>query len=201
VDLAWADFGGGANDSVVFLNEADNRVEIAGFFITNGYAQEGAGMWIYNCSPTVYNCRFYGNRARPTVPGIEWARGGGMSINSGAPVILNCDFVANTAFHGSASSTRTDECDAGSGGGIYTYKCSKDGYVAYFGNCKIGVPVAWRGGTYANYADTWDEGYGDVPVDEMYRAGTNFGTPVFDGCSIRDGEGHWATKGPLISCN
>lgn len=53
----------------------------------------GAGMYNYNCSPTVSNCTFFGNAG---------GYGGGMYNESSSSSIINCKFSKNIAYKGSA---------------------------------------------------------------------------------------------------
>lgn len=179
----WPKINGGGVDSVMYLNQADYRVEISGFYITNGYAQEGAGVMIQSCSPFIENCRFYGNHVRPTIQGFDWARGGGLAIESGAPWIIGCDFVNNTAY----GNGNSDISDSGAGGGVFTHDC-----LAIFRDCSIGVQVNWYP-SYPNDAESWYESPFWIQTDEIFRVGPYF--PDIDGTNtIRNGLSYWGTR-------
>jgi len=97
---------------------------LEGFTITNGNADDGGGMYIYDSSPTINNCMFIGNSAEDD--------GGGIYIWSGDPNMINCIFSGNSANFGggiynSHSNPKVTNCifsgnSAYDGGGVYNYK-------------------------------------------------------------------------------
>ncbi len=190
----WPIINGGFNgESVVYLYNVNSDVQIDGFYILNGLAQEGAGMFIQSCSPTIRNCRFAGNYAYPTIAGYYWARGGGMAIEGGSPAIENCDFILNKA----EGIGNNDVMDSGSGGGVYTHETT-----AIIRNCRFGVAVEWfSASSYKNEADTWLEpGSGGVVfgthTDEIYRVGLD-NNPTIEGFVCYQPLSYWSTRNTL----
>jgi hypothetical protein len=80
-----------------YLTVLDGFTITGGFAIGSGSFDTGGGMYNENCSPTVTNCTFTGNRA---------SSGGGMHNSNSSPTITNCTFSGNTA-------------GSGGGGGMY----------------------------------------------------------------------------------
>jgi len=74
--------------------EVTANATIDGLTIANGHAwgniQRGGGIFVYQCSPTISNCKFYRNHASYSGGGI------GAETATGA-VIADCEFVENTA--------------------------------------------------------------------------------------------------------
>ncbi len=102
----------GGNDGPGFENNDENSYHVVtasgtdvtavldGFTITRGYADsdypnnDGAGMYTFEGSPTVSNCRFIRNSAES---------GGAMSNQYSSPTIVGCTFIRNTTLrHGGA---------------------------------------------------------------------------------------------------
>lgn len=80
-----------------------------------GWAPGGGGMYIEFGSPTVRNCRFYGNGS---------ANGGAVYILNGSPTFTNCDFQSNFA-------------DIGSGGAIYVGGYTNPAGEVLVNNCRF----------------------------------------------------------------
>ena len=77
-------------------SEEDINTIIEGFTITNGSPSSGAdagGMWNYNSSPRVVNCRFINNTG---------THGGAVRNHSSSPTFEDCTFENNTAENGGA---------------------------------------------------------------------------------------------------
>jgi|GEM_PF-4907036 len=74
---------------VVIGSNTDRTAILNGFTVTAGYGNDGGGMFNENCSPTVSNCLFVGNRA--------FNGGGGMSNVNSHPEVIDCTFSANVA--------------------------------------------------------------------------------------------------------
>jgi predicted outer membrane repeat protein len=101
-DMLLVQSNRGENSSVVVIaNHTDATAVLDGFVITGGFFMHaytgppngGAGMHIYQGSPTIRNCTFTGNAARQI--------GGGL-LNRGAsnPTLINCKFRGNYAESG-----------------------------------------------------------------------------------------------------
>jgi hypothetical protein len=88
------------NDSSVIRNNGNGLTTSArldGFYITGGKSTSGAGMFNYNCSPSIVNCYF----SADTVTGS--GKGGGMhNAGTSAPQVTNCTFTGNMAMYGGA---------------------------------------------------------------------------------------------------
>ncbi|MHC4521083.1 MAG: hypothetical protein ACYTAS_21020, partial [Planctomycetota bacterium] len=74
-----------------FLGEGPDTV-LQGFTLTGGDAERGGGMWNFNSSPTIRDCRFVGNNAA--------LYAGGMYNQGSSPLVVGCTFEANTAIYG-----------------------------------------------------------------------------------------------------
>ncbi|MHC4084997.1 MAG: right-handed parallel beta-helix repeat-containing protein [Planctomycetota bacterium] len=115
---------GGQNDVIVDGGGVVRCLYVTGdatidsFTIRNGYTYngDGAGMAVYNCSPTVSNCTFTNNNAGHSVNGDD-ADGGGMHNKRSSPTVTNCVFNNNAA--------------GDDGGGL----CNKSGSNGTFTNC------------------------------------------------------------------
>ena len=83
--------GGGQGPVVTIGPWTDDRpgTRFEGFTITNGQAEEGAGMFIVSASPLVRGNRLVGNQALD--------RGGGLLILNAAPIIQDNDIEGNIA--------------------------------------------------------------------------------------------------------
>jgi hypothetical protein len=67
-----------------------NNTHISGFTITNGYAQDGAGIYLgWNCSPTIEACIIENNFA-------SWGGAGIGAVGSNS-VVRNCMFMNNSS--------------------------------------------------------------------------------------------------------
>ena len=91
-------------------NEDANSI-LEGVSIINGYANDGAGIWCYEASPTIVRCMVLGNTAV--------FAGGGIFVSRSSSLVANCIVSGNDA--------------GGDGGGIY---CDGDGGDTV-GNCRI----------------------------------------------------------------
>jgi len=89
--------GEGVRRGILCTNGETSSTIIEGFTITNGYANDGGGMYNWSSSPTLTNCTFENNNA--------YFSGGGMWNNGSNPTLTDCTFANNTA--------------EGSGGGMY----------------------------------------------------------------------------------
>jgi len=72
-----------------FHSGEDANSILAGFTITNGYADLGGGIYCDGSSPTLTNCRFSDNQASED--------GGGMLNFGSNPTLTNCTFTGNSA--------------------------------------------------------------------------------------------------------
>jgi hypothetical protein len=96
--------------SVVTFNSGETRNSILeGFTITNGYAPEGAGIFIENASPTIKDCVIHENTAYEN-GGVSYGGGIYISGSSASPLIFNNLIVNNSA---------TSQWASSKGGGIY----------------------------------------------------------------------------------
>jgi hypothetical protein len=80
---------GGGSGPVVRGTSVGSTTKLDGFTITNGSFGDGAGIVLYNSSPTISNCIFSGNLATD--------EGGGMSNFNSSPSVTNCIFRGNSA--------------------------------------------------------------------------------------------------------
>jgi len=116
---------GNASDSVVTFNNSEGAGSaLDGFTITNGYSEEGGGIYCDSSSPVVTNCNITGNAA--------YEGGGIFCLWNSFPTITNCTISANTADFGGGiycedtSNPVITNCtisgnSAESGGGICCY--------------------------------------------------------------------------------
>ncbi len=65
---------------------------LTGLTITGGYISTGGGIYCYNSSPTIMNCRILGNKAE-----VGTADGGGIYFRSSRAIISSCQIVGNSA--------------------------------------------------------------------------------------------------------
>ncbi len=90
---------GNEEASVVSFNNGEESSSVLdGFTVQNGEAEDGAGIYCYESSPSISNCNIISNSAD---------KGGGIYCYKSSPSIANCTFSDNSA-----------EEDGG-GGGIY----------------------------------------------------------------------------------
>jgi len=112
-----------------FHSRENSTAVLQGFTITNGYHDQGGGMFIHNSSPTIANCTFSLNETSPTRHG----GGGGMQNFLSSPTITNCTF--------------TDNHSALRGGGMYNHRFSSPTIT----NCTfIGNSAGYDGGGMGN---------------------------------------------------
>ncbi len=82
---------GGAGAAVIIKNhQYGDDVVLSGFTVTNGYAYNGGGIYLYHSSPLIENCRIVNNTAQGNGGGIEvryWS----------SPTISNCLIEGNSA--------------------------------------------------------------------------------------------------------
>jgi len=105
---------GGENELnvVEFSNGEGNDTVLSGFTITNGYAEEGGGIYCYESSPSITNCIISNNEAD---------YGGGIYCGYySSPIITNCTISGNFAYY--------------YGGGIYCYDEASSPVIT---NCMI----------------------------------------------------------------
>jgi hypothetical protein len=136
--------GGESARCITLGSAAPGLVEIDGFTIRNGRANNGAGLVATLASPVVRNCVFTGNVATQS--------GGAVANFGGAPQFFDCDFVDNEALQGGAVASmglgegglalRLERCDLlenvalGAGGAVYN-----DGAIDFV-DCVIEANVA-----------------------------------------------------------
>jgi hypothetical protein len=101
------------------VSEEDSTAILTGFTITNGYSEDGGGIYCHNSNPTIENCTFDTNSA---------TYGGGIYCCVSSPTIVNCIFNGNSAEE--------------NGGGI----CSFYGSVSRIENCTFRGNSAMFGG-------------------------------------------------------
>ncbi|MCK4664802.1 MAG: right-handed parallel beta-helix repeat-containing protein [Bacteroidales bacterium] len=105
---------------VSFVSGEDSTAILTGFTITNGYSENGGGIYCHNSNPTIENCTFDTNSAY---------YGGGIYCCVSSPTIFNCIFNGNSAGE--------------NGGGI----CCFYGSVSLIENCTfIGNSAMFGGG-------------------------------------------------------
>jgi len=108
---------------VIICLDVDPTGSIAGFTLTGGLFQNGAGLLCENSSPVIAHCRFLGNAA---------TTGGGLSCDQSSPTLTNCEFSDNAADAGgglacSYSTPTISDCTfsgnwgAVVGGGMYLW--------------------------------------------------------------------------------
>ena len=93
--------------------------KVDGFTITNGQANNGAGIYCFQSSPKITNCKIFANSLFPHREG-HWTHGGGIFLERSDAVISNCEISNNIC------------SDKVEGGGIY----SKRG-APIISNCTI----------------------------------------------------------------
>jgi parallel beta-helix repeat protein/putative cofactor-binding repeat protein/predicted outer membrane repeat protein len=80
---------GDSIDSVVtFESGEDSTAILIGFTITNGYSEDGGGIYCHNSNPTIEYCTFNANSSY---------YGGGIYCCVASPTIVNCIFNGNSA--------------------------------------------------------------------------------------------------------
>jgi unsaturated chondroitin disaccharide hydrolase len=144
-----------ANDlyeSAVYIS--DVNVTIDGFKITNGYAQNGGGIYCEGATLIVRNCVITGNQTvdgvmgDPNLNGTDGGDGGGIySIDSTAS-IENSIITENTAGHGGNGQNGPqglaggDGGNGGKGGGVYF-----SGPYLSVSNCMVALNMSGNGGS------------------------------------------------------
>jgi hypothetical protein len=136
--------GGESARCLTLGSAAPGLVEIDGFTIRNGRANNGGGLVATLASPIVRNCIFTGN--------VATQNGGAVANFGGAPQFFDCDFTENVALQGGAiaamgidgsgAAMRVERCDLlenvalGAGGAVYN-----DGAIDFV-DCVIEANVA-----------------------------------------------------------
>ena len=136
--------GGESARCLTLGSAAPGLVEIDGFTIRNGRANNGGGLVATLASPIVRNCIFTGN--------VATQNGGAVANFGGAPQFFDCDFIENVALQGGAiaamgidesgAAMRVERCDLlenvalGAGGAVYN-----DGAIDFV-DCVIEANVA-----------------------------------------------------------
>ena len=168
------------NVPVLYFDGVTNDFVIDGFILENGnpirvggYALQGGGVYINNCSPTIKNCVIRNNAIdiRNAAYG-EGGQGGGMYIKDGDPIIFNCEFYGNFVYGWPGSPP--PDYTTNKGGAIYT-----DDSLATFSYCTIGSTVE------DDYNYSYGQGTGSNVSHEIYTAGTT--VPTYDHCGILGG--------------
>lgn len=157
-------------------------------FIQNYTDNNGAGMYISNCSPNIINCTFKANsQGQLSIPSIE-PNGGGIYNESASPNIINCLFSGNVMNRGSgmynapASSPQIVNCTFAANNAIINGGAVYNGQNTYpsFVNCIIwGNAYALRNDTsqhnsypsfsYCNTQDTVQTGVGNISVNPLFK--------------------------------
>ncbi|MCP4589275.1 MAG: hypothetical protein GY842_00885 [bacterium] len=113
---------GDAGGSVITCASGEElSTAIEGFTITNGYADNGGGMYNSGSSPTLTDCTFSGNVATDEYPN----GGGGMYNISSSPTLIDCTFTGNTGGDGgggmfnSGSSPTLTNCTFSGNSAVY----------------------------------------------------------------------------------
>jgi len=97
-DLHFGDYetildGSKSGSVVTFQNNETNLSKLEGFTIRNGLAENGAGIYMNQASPFIYNCIVIENQAN--------TGGGGIYMtNESTPVIEHCSILNNHAYDG-----------------------------------------------------------------------------------------------------
>jgi len=166
-----------------YFSAEDETPVLNGLTITNGYAENGGGIWSGSDNLILTNCRFLGNSAAEYGGGVNangsvtltnctfsenrvWRGGGAMRAFAGTWTMIGCLFSGNSAQRGGAI-----ECEEGSviinsctfaensadnqGGAIY----------AYDSPCTLANCILWD-----NEAPTGSQVYGPIgPFERRYR--------------------------------
>ena len=97
---------------------AASHTRVDGFTITNGYAENGGGVYVSNSSPIIVNNVIVGNVAE----GYDWwssGLGGGVFVAGGSPIICNNIIKGNSSKGFYYNDGMMEEYGLGQGGGIY----------------------------------------------------------------------------------
>lgn len=129
--------GGGAGPVASFQSGEDESARLYGFTVTNGAAAEGAGIYVFESSPTIEGNRIVGN-ATDAYPHV----GGGIRVKNGSPVIVDNEITGNDAGYG------LDE-DGSDGGAINV----RGGAPWIEGNVLAGNSAGDGGAIWIAYAD------------------------------------------------
>ena len=217
---------------VVRANHTDATAVLDGFVITGGFFKNmytgpsngGAGMHIYQGSPTIRNCKFTGNTATQI--------GGGL-LNRGDshPMLINCEFRGNYAESGGAiynkpnmpapgmisegshptlvNCTFDNNCAFKNGGGIYNFLSNPTLTNCIFRHNKVIGPYSGStrgpqsgggGGVYNSNSSpvltncTFSENSADIGGG-IYNYN---GSPIIVNCTIELNSARW--EGGGMSC-
>jgi C1A family cysteine protease len=167
---------GGGSGPVVTADGAGPTTVLDGFTITNGYAEDGGGMYNYNSSPTVTNCVFSGNSTYSG--GYYYGYGGGMYNYNSSPTVTNCTFSGNSANW--------------AGGGM----CNENNSSAVVTNCTFsGNDGGYYGGGMCNWdycsptvtSCTFSSNVQDNNGGGMYN--NNYSSPTVTNCIFSGNDG------------
>lgn len=128
----------------------DARLENLVF--TNGHAEYGAGMFLFNSDPVMRNCVITGNHAD--------IHGGGLFLNSGSsPTLIGCRIAGNTVAHPTSDTLGIGAAGWVSDGVLTLRDCEVTGNAAAvagggFGFSSVGVVVLENGRLCGNSAPT-----------------------------------------------
>ena len=110
-----------------FHSDEDTNSVLCGFTVTNGYAENGGGIYCNSSSPEISNCIIVSDTA------FNCSHGGGIYCHHASPLILNCIISQNST---------TGTWYGQLGGGIYCGESSNP--IIY--NCTINENHAGKGG-------------------------------------------------------
>jgi hypothetical protein len=137
---------GQTNGSCMTINDCD-WCRIQGLTFTNGYSQNGGGLYSFYSCPVITDCSICDNNAE---------NGGGAYFFHGTPTLIDCAVVQNEARHGAgiynrvndAVLTRTEFIEntaEAEGGGIYNHES-----ITLLTSCHFFTNQAARGGAVFN---------------------------------------------------
>ena len=125
------------------ISGEDPNTVLEGFTIRNCRADQGAGMYNENSSPTITGCTFSNNTA---------GAGGGMYNLKSRPILTFCTLASNSTFEGidgKDGDHPTDGEDGGAGAGMYNNQSN-----AIVSDCIFTQNTTGRGGTGGDCSDT-----------------------------------------------
>ncbi len=167
---------------VICMNDETAASVLNGFTITGGLANEGGGIFLQECSPTITYCIIDGNNAQDT-----YAHGGGIFCWRGNPSISNCTISDNTSTG-----------DYADGGGLHFNESS-----VVISNCTISRNMSLSGGgisvlagtpliTNCIFTENWtiDGGLGDGGGIFIHA-----GNPTVSDCQFTNNTAYWGGGG------